>query len=187
MIGKGKEKRCMCACMLCRVQLFVTSWTITRQAPLSMGSSRQEYWAISLQLIKINEKKKKEYWTKLLWPPSEDLPEPGMEPASSALVGVFFTIRPPRKPWRKRWRWKIEEKNFFSNPQLSGFTFLTSKENSQINKFDSPRLTMVQLVIFFFLPLWWCESYTHLIETALWILILTQSCHMLYDTGQKQL
>ena len=133
------------------------------------------------------KKKKKEYWTKLLWPPSEDLPEPGMEPASSALVGVFFTIRPPRKPWRKRWRWKIEEKNFFSNPQLSGFTFLTSKENSQINKFDSPRLTMVQLVIIFFLPLWWCESYTHLIETALWILILTQSCHMLYDTGQKQL
>ena len=99
-------------------------------------------------------KKKKEYWTKLLWPPSEDFPEPGMEPASSALVGVFFTIRPPRKPWRKRWRWKIEEKNFFSNPQLSSFTFLTSKENSQINKFDSPRLTMVQLVIFFFFYLY---------------------------------
>ena len=26
------------------VQLFVTSWTIACQAPLSMGFSRQEYW-----------------------------------------------------------------------------------------------------------------------------------------------
>ena len=28
------------------VQLFVTPWTIARQAPLSMGFSRQEYWSI---------------------------------------------------------------------------------------------------------------------------------------------
>ena len=27
-----------------RVQLFVTLWTVARQAPLSMGFSRQEYW-----------------------------------------------------------------------------------------------------------------------------------------------
>ena len=27
------------------VQLCVTLWTITRQAPLSMGLSRQEYWS----------------------------------------------------------------------------------------------------------------------------------------------
>ena len=27
-----------------RVQLFVTPWTVARQAPLSMGFSRQEYW-----------------------------------------------------------------------------------------------------------------------------------------------
>ena len=27
------------------VQLFVTPWTIARQAPLSMGFSRQEYWS----------------------------------------------------------------------------------------------------------------------------------------------
>ena len=59
MIGKGKEQRCMCVCMLCRVQLFVISWTVTRQAPLSMGFSRHEYCAICLQIIKINEKKKK--------------------------------------------------------------------------------------------------------------------------------
>ena len=28
-----------------RVQLSATPWTMTRQAPLSMGFSRQEYWS----------------------------------------------------------------------------------------------------------------------------------------------
>ena len=28
-----------------RVQLLVTPWTVARQAPLSMGFSRQEYWS----------------------------------------------------------------------------------------------------------------------------------------------
>ena len=32
------------AYMLSHVQLFVTPWTVTRQAPLSMGLSMQEYW-----------------------------------------------------------------------------------------------------------------------------------------------
>ena len=27
------------------VQLFATPWTVTHQAPLSMGFSRQEYWS----------------------------------------------------------------------------------------------------------------------------------------------
>ena len=38
---------CICVCVCClfsRVQLFVTRWTLARQAPLSMGFSRQEYW-----------------------------------------------------------------------------------------------------------------------------------------------
>ena len=38
---------CVCVCVLncfSSVRLFVTSWTIARQAPLSMGSSRQKYW-----------------------------------------------------------------------------------------------------------------------------------------------
>ena len=68
----------MCACMLncfsC-VQLFATLWTVVLQAPLSMGFSRLEYWS------------------RLLWPPPGDLPNPGMEPASlmfPALAGKFF-------------------------------------------------------------------------------------------------
>ena len=39
---------CTCACMLSlfsHVQLLATLWTVARQAPLSMGVSRQEYWS----------------------------------------------------------------------------------------------------------------------------------------------
>ena len=31
--------------VLSRVQLFLTPWTVTHQAPPSMGFSRQEYWS----------------------------------------------------------------------------------------------------------------------------------------------
>ena len=46
------------------VQLVVTLWTVAHPAPLFMGFSRQEYW------------------TGLLCPPPEDLPDPGTEPVS---------------------------------------------------------------------------------------------------------
>ena len=56
-------------------------WTVAHQAPLSMGFSRQEYLS------------------GLPFPPPRDLPNPGIEPMSPALVGEFFTTEPPRKPW----------------------------------------------------------------------------------------
>ena len=56
-----------------RVQLFVIPWTMAHQAPLSMDFSWQEYWS------------------GLPFPSSGDLPNPGMEPASPALAGGFFT------------------------------------------------------------------------------------------------
>ena len=58
------------------VGLFVTLWTVTRLASLSMGFSRQEYWS------------------GLPCPPPGDLPNSGFEPESlisPALVGGFFT------------------------------------------------------------------------------------------------
>ena len=39
----------MRACVLSlfsHVQLFATLWTVARQAPLSMGFSREEYWSV---------------------------------------------------------------------------------------------------------------------------------------------
>ena len=62
-------------CVLSRfsVWLLVTLWTVHRQAPLSMGFSRQEHWSGSL------------------CPSPGDLPNPGMKPVSPALAGRLFT------------------------------------------------------------------------------------------------
>ena len=65
----------MLSCFSC-VQLFATVWTIAPQAPLSVGSSRQEYWS------------------GLSCPPPGDLIDPGIEPSSltsPVLAGDFFT------------------------------------------------------------------------------------------------
>ena len=69
----------MPVCMLSlfsRVPLFVTPWTVTHQTPLSMGFSRQEYWS------------------RLPFPPSEDLPDPETEPGSPALLADSFPSEP---------------------------------------------------------------------------------------------
>ena len=63
-----------------RVQLFVTLWTVALQAPLSMGFPKQEYWR------------------GLSFPSPGDLPNPGIEPTSSALAGGFIITEPPGKP-----------------------------------------------------------------------------------------
>ena len=60
---------------------FVTPRTVGRQASLSMGFLRQEYW---------NESP---------FPSPGDLPDPGIEPTSPALAGRFFTTEPPGKPY----------------------------------------------------------------------------------------
>ena len=76
----------MHACVLSHVQLFAIPWTVVHQAPLSMGSSRQEYWS------------------GLPFPPPGDLPNPGINPvslASSELAGGFFITKLSGKP-RKR-------------------------------------------------------------------------------------
>ena len=65
------------ACALSCVQLCVTSWTVTHQAPLSMGFSRQEYWS------------------RLPSPSPGDLPDPGIKsvsPKCPALVGRLTYI-----------------------------------------------------------------------------------------------
>ena len=59
---------------------FVTPWTVARQASLSMGFPRQEYWS-GLQFHSAG-----------------DLPNRGMEPMSPAVAGRFFTTEPPGKP-----------------------------------------------------------------------------------------
>ena len=62
-----------CSFVLCRVQLFVTAWTVARQVPLSPELTRQEYWS------------------GLPFPTPGDPPDPGIEPMSPALASRFFT------------------------------------------------------------------------------------------------
>ena len=59
----------------------MTPWTVARQAPLSMGFSRQEYWS------------------ELPFPSPGDLPNAGIEPRSPALQADALSSEPPGKPY----------------------------------------------------------------------------------------
>ena len=59
---------------LSRVWLFVIPWTVAYQASPSMGFSRQEYWS------------------ELSFPSPGDLPDPGIKPGSTCIVGRRFNL-----------------------------------------------------------------------------------------------
>ena len=71
---------CVHAQSLSHVWLSVTTWTVAHQALLSVGFSRQAYWS------------------RYPFPSPGDLPDPGIEPASPALAGRYFTTEPSGKP-----------------------------------------------------------------------------------------
>ena len=73
--------------LLTGVRLFVTPWTVARQAPLSMGFSR------------------KEHWSGILFSPPGDLSDPGIEPVSlvsPASAGRFLSTEPLEKADQNR-------------------------------------------------------------------------------------
>jgi len=43
---------------------------------------------------------RQEYWSGLPFPSLEYFSDPGVEPTSPALAGIFFTTEPPGKPQR---------------------------------------------------------------------------------------
>ena len=71
----------MHACMPSYIQLFVTPWTVSCQAPLSTENFGQEYWC------------------GLPFPPPGDLPNPGIEPMSPTLQAGALLSEPPGKPY----------------------------------------------------------------------------------------
>ena len=80
---------CVCVCVLghfSHVRLFVTIWTITRQAALSMGFSRQEYWS------------------ELPCPPPGDRPNPAIQGSNACFLCLLhwqagsLALAPPGKP-----------------------------------------------------------------------------------------
>ena len=74
---------------LSHVRLFVTLWTVTRQAPLSMGVSRQECWS------------------GLPFPPPGDLPHPGIEPTGLLHLLQWLVGSLPLVPSGKRGKWLL--------------------------------------------------------------------------------
>ena len=79
---------CTCAPLVSLVSYSVTLWTVARQALLSLGFPRQEYWS------------------GLLCPPPGNLPDPGIEPKSllsSALAGGFFSTSATREAPTSVW------------------------------------------------------------------------------------
>ena len=88
---------------------FAAPWTVVCQALLSMGLLRQEYWS------------------GLPFPSLGDLPDPGMEPASPALAGRFFTTEPPGNPQAQRAPLKYPH----TGGQASGFTVTFEETGSR--------------------------------------------------------
>ena len=68
----------------------MTPWTVTRQAPLYMEFSRQEYWS------------------ELPFLPPGDLPDPGIKPGSPVSPALQVDSL-PTEPLRKPLKEKIED------------------------------------------------------------------------------
>ena len=99
----------------------MTPWTVARQAPLSMGFPRQEYWS------------------GLLSPSLGDLIDPGIEPMFPALAGRFFTAKPvnsKRLHFQTPSHWELG---------FSAWT-LTGRQSSAYNRDLSSRPLVAQLV-----------------------------------------
>ena len=90
---------CVCVCVFSCVWLFEAQWIIAHQAPLSLGFPRQEYWS------------------RLPFPPSGDLPDPGIQPCQQAnssllshqhthLVDIQIFVE-QKSVWRELWAWQI--------------------------------------------------------------------------------
>ena len=93
--------------MVSHVGLFVTSWTVAYQAPLSMGFPRQEYWS------------------RLSFPSPGDLPYPGIEPASPAWQVDSLLL----SHLRSSEVWETVKENVFQHKFLLINVKLTKKKN----------------------------------------------------------
>ena len=106
----------VCVCVsYCHVWPFVTPWTVALQAPLSMESSRQEYWS------------------GLPFPPPGDVPKPGIKPRSHMLhtdslpseyqgSAFYFNSRKYKMQWCVFWglpRW-LSSKHSACNSGAAG-------------------------------------------------------------------
>ena len=85
MDGLGEYWKCESVESLSFVWLFVTPWTATLQAPLSMEFSRPEYWS------------------GFPFSPAKNLLNPGIEPRSPVLKAGSLLSEPSRKSYFTKW------------------------------------------------------------------------------------
>ena len=83
-----------------RPTFFVTSQAVAHQAFLRMGFSRQRYWS------------------GLTFPPSGDLPNPGIEAGSPTLQADSLPPEPPGKPNQKEAKLGSEPRQLAPEPLL---------------------------------------------------------------------
>ena len=105
-------------------------WAVARQAPLSMGFSRQEYWS------------------GLPCPRPGDLPDPGMKPFSlvpPALAGRFFTTSTT---------WEIQSSGQESGKHISWNKPLSSQQQLEFHSHCGLPAFLVILLLFGEAPLW---------------------------------
>ena len=123
---------------------FMTPRTVARQAPLSIGFSKHEYWS------------------GLPFPFPEDLPNPGMEPGSPALQADFLPTELPGKPkCENLGDTKSSIKQHFPNSHLWCYKSMYGTRSTQsvnpvdFNQTDYEKFTdmvfdfILQLVFFF--------------------------------------
>ena len=94
----GSGTLCRALSHFSHVRFFTTSWMAAHQAPLSMGSPRQEYWS------------------GLPFPPPWDLPNPGIKPISCLLRWQVdsLPLAPPGKPWLNPFSFSREQRPWVS-------------------------------------------------------------------------
>ena len=110
-VSKECASLCSCLCMLSLVQLFVTPWTVACQAPLSMEFSRQEYWS------------------RLPYPCSGDLPDPGIRKGLLHLLCWQVGSLSLAPPGKSHCSWVVDKFKFNS-------TYRFSTNNSNIWYFN---------------------------------------------------
>ena len=105
-------------CMLSRVWFCVTPWTIAHQAPLSMDFTGQEYWS------------------GLPCPSPGALPNPGIEPRSSALQADSLSSESPEGPTGAKRPAEMTENgellgSFFTHQEKNKTEFLTPHQGAK--------------------------------------------------------
>ena len=99
--------------LLSHVCLFVTLWTVVRQALLSLGFSSPQYWS------------------ELPCPPPGNLPDPGIEPRSPALQEDSLPSELPGKQQEKEISFKMLGLNFLSLDYLISLSLVDSRSEEK--------------------------------------------------------